>query len=1515
MTASSLSPEAHRDVARGPTLRFVTKRILPVVFVASLFVISGVAGALAPSSAVASPASSHGTAGLRLSLPAPASAPRAGSGGGGNNSTYIENGTGFFFNNTAPANVTGSFPGCAQQTYSYIFGNYTEKSCWNATADPSLNVTTDGYTGLATTIWTNDSPCPAMRNNDSTTEIEFTNSTDFGSTWGTPEVLGNPVCAADSANDQNYSDAEMPGLTSLSNGTFVLTYVESNVSASSYDYYYASYPGSLECGYMAHDRIVVTESYDHGATWTTPQVLQQTDILYPGCDDPGMPFLRPSIAATGNTVYVAWTEYPAYFPEGYEPYEGYLHLAVSTNGGAAWSNASVPPTINGSFTYPPYNVTVAAFPNLLVDPNGTLYISYATGFNDTFVCATYYCGDVDNSSIVVAWSNDNGSSFGHTVVTPYANLSDPYALEWGPQLTGPYSQLAYSAFTGETYLIYESGTPGEYCYELSFIFPIKECGFQSLQSDVMYTDSANGGSTWATPVSIDPGFVNPDDGWANSAYNPSIAVRPNGDVDVTYSVTNASICQPTSFIIIFFSECGANQQAFTLSTDGGATWAPPGLVDPVYAYTQDPLAYDGSEMYMGTGSAILAAGSQVLLAWANITDSTGFFAEANWGYEGSLNVETSRLYTGTGITVDFTEAGLPAGTIWNLTVGGYYRDGPTGATFALSGVPPSYSLGYTVGWLNTSYGVAWQPAGAPASPVSFSKNSSVVITYSELVLLQVATLPNVQSYYWLDGYTNYAISPLVGSTWEPVGVPLTLSVTPVTPLYCYPCLNFTFLAWQGSGSGSYTGNSPSVLITPATPVNETASFTLNGFCDSGRIPYCANFTYTQSFQESGLPAGTPWGVTLQNPNATITTVTGSAALLTTGVSTSGGTNWSAWTVPSATPGEYWVPSSSDPTEFVAPFPLVSVNYTLRAIASTFVDSWVEETGLPNGTAWQFQIGSDDEGTTSATSGFATYAGSSIVLNASPVYFEDGIGYYVRSVTVDPFVSNSTSYSIVPGASTTLDGPFLVVYQYAPEFLLTVSSGAGGTVSAASQWVPNGSSIDLSAAPSPGYHFVAWAGTGPGSSSSGTASTITVAPSGPVTEVATFRANFPPTWNVTLTSSGLPAGTPFTIVVGGTTYSGFGSIRIGNLSGGFYSVGTPTISANSTNTTQFVPSSLTSTAGLSNGVLDLTENVTLTVSYVTQYAISIIATAGGSIPGYANGTYWENASSTVHLLAVPDPGYLFSSWSGTVDSTAVAIAVTITGGGNETAQFLAKPVLPPTVFTLTATETGLPAGTAWQLVVGTTGGSGSSVDLLVGGLNGSYLVTAPTVFPSAGVRWVSNVTNLSIPISANRTLAVGYWEQFQVTVAATAGGSASVGSDWVNASGTLTLSATPNATSVFVGWNGTGIGSYNGTDPNPTLTVFGPISEQATFAPSSSGGSTPGSGPSGSSGEVTAVIILVALLLAGLAVGLLLGRRQPPAAESPAPEGPAPADSEPTTAADVTPEPRPLAPYDEGPPYG
>jgi fructose-specific phosphotransferase system IIC component len=93
---------------------------------------------------------------------------------------------------------------------------------------------------------------------------------------------------------------------------------------------------------------------------------------------------------------------------------------------------------------------------------------------------------------------------------------------------------------------------------------------------------------------------------------------------------------------------------------------------------------------------------------------------------------------------------------------------------------------------------------------------------------------------------------------------------------------------------------------------------------------------------------------------------------------------------------------------------------------------------------------------------------------------------------------------------------------------------------------------------------------------------------------------------------------------------------------------------------------------------------------------------------------------------------------------------------------------------------------------------------------------------------------------------------------------------------VALSATPGVGYSFVGWVGTGPGSYTGTAANGNATVSGVIGETASFALIA-----PSGGSSSFLASTTGIVVLAIVgLIVGLAVGIVVFRNRRPKSGAP-----------------------------------
>jgi List-Bact-rpt repeat protein len=104
---------------------------------------------------------------------------------------------------------------------------------------------------------------------------------------------------------------------------------------------------------------------------------------------------------------------------------------------------------------------------------------------------------------------------------------------------------------------------------------------------------------------------------------------------------------------------------------------------------------------------------------------------------------------------------------------------------------------------------------------------------------------------------------------------------------------------------------------------------------------------------------------------------------------------------------------------------------------------------------------------------------------------------------------------------------------------------------------------------------------------------------------------------------------------------------------------------------------------------------------------------------------------------------------------------------------------------------------------------------------------------AFTRWSDNgAISHTVASTTNRTYTATFRTQYYLTMTHGTGGTVSTPSGWRNAGSTVSISATPtnnNQVSYsFTSWTGSGAGSYSGTNNPASITMNGPITENAAF---------------------------------------------------------------------------------------
>jgi hypothetical protein len=78
-----------------------------------------------------------------------------------------------------------------------------------------------------------------------------------------------------------------------------------------------------------------------------------------------------------------------------------------------------------------------------------------------------------------------------------------------------------------------------------------------------------------------------------------------------------------------------------------------------------------------------------------------------------------------------------------------------------------------------------------------------------------------------------------------------------------------------------------------------------------------------------------------------------------------------------------------------------------------------------------------------------------------------------------------------------------------------------------------------------------------------------------------------------------------------------------------------------------------------------------VSCIRQVGLNITSTAGGTVTTPGEGLFSYETGTVVELAAVPDPGYKFFNWAGSVDTIANVNAATTTITMNSSYYIIAR----------------------------------------------------------------------------------------------------------------------------------------------------------------------------------------------------------------------------------------------------
>jgi YVTN family beta-propeller protein len=639
--------------------------------------------------------------------------------------------------------------------------------------------------------------------------------------------------------------------------------------------------------------------------------------------------------------------------------------------------------------------------------------------------------------------------------------------------------------------------------------------------------------------------------------------------------------------------------------------------------------------------------------------------------------------------VTFSQTGLPAGTVWSVTVDGTTQNS-TGGSIAFSepNGTSSYSIGGIAGWHQSALpysGTVTVSGSAVTEPTMVFTNVTYRITFSE------SGLPN---------RTSWSVT-FNGTRQSSTGTLMHFTESNGTYSYTIGAVN----GWNQT-TLPHMGT---VAVNGSDVVEPTLAF--------------SPFLFSVTFSEAGLPNGTAWSITFNGTqeNSTTSTISFSAGNGTYSYSIAPVSGWLQSTLPYS--GGSVTVNGAAVTEPTLVF--VQLVYLV-----TFTES-----GLPNGTVWSVTLNASSGG------------GSTVSSNTTSLSFSEPNGSYTYSITpISGWGQATLPYSgplNVSGAAVT--EPTLAFTQVLYNVTFSQSglpagtpwsvtldgaleSSVGGPIVFAET---NGSFLYTISSVS-GWHQSTLPYTGP----------LNVTGASVTEPTLVFTQVF---YTVTFSQTGLPAGTTWSVTLNGTFRSSMGSsisfteanatysYTIGSIAGWFQSAlpysGAVTVSGASLTepTLAFAKFAYTVTfaeTGLPSG----------TAWSVTLQGVSHNSTTSSIVFTEPNGTY------TFTIL--PVAGYVSNITSG---------SVTVPGSVGSLTEKASFASVVPQQYTVTVTETGLPAGTSWSVTFNgtTTASTSSSITFTVP--NGTYVYSIGSV---AG--YSANQTSGSVTVSGSgASVTIGF----------------------------------------------------------------------------------------------------------------------------------------------------------------
>ncbi|HEV2317238.1 MAG TPA: sialidase family protein [Thermoplasmata archaeon] len=1092
-----------------------------------------------------------------------------------------------------------------------------------------------------------------------------------------------------------------------------------------------------------------------------------------------------------------------------------IGISFSTDGGITFGSARLVAGSSGRVC--PYFQQIE--PAFTTDGPGHLVGAYI-GANAT---ASYllpggspYAGAIDNygvrrsdALIFVRSTNDGATFSAGTILVAGGNLARPAVVASGTTIYLAYEDIA----NGTTPL------PGSTTVGHNASYPVA----------IHLLVSTDDGSSWHGPYLM-PGENSSE---SNSTFSPSLAVNATGALAVAYATDRSCI----AYCAVVSDSVYGEDIVTSVSTTNGTGWSP---LRTVARQVAEP-GYDGYSTALGV---------PFYYVWELVPTTSVQFGplpgELYAAWNGAVNLSTRNYCYYSAYLCDYDDSEVFAAA--SVDDGAHWAVGPAspGAKFATEQDPGATDLmAYYAPTLGVHGGTVY---------LAFSERNDTYYLWNKCGYNFPLTGRSAAG-----SYSSWLVQSPDGVAW---GFPRLLSIEYGSGGTAY----YEYLGTGGAVSFDASGAPVVAETVPLGDVSSAGTYLVETNLSIAR-PETGGPTVNLTVAESGVPDGARWSVVVDG-NLFSTT----------------GRNLTIVGVPRGV-SEFVQPAASDPTlgfqilRVAEVMPgIVSYRspqnlYAFTAVTLAGLDLRIEPPDVP-----YFDFLLDDSNTTSGDI-LANYYLETITMALSGriTYLHEGCPgvWYVplgASFTVNSGASGSGVLSTFSDDVNSLwtgsgNGSYT---GYGPKFPLTMgsalnetftmlSTSANSSVTFSATDLPSGSNFSLTlngtrytAAPGENLSIggLGWGTfwltdvTAPGNQTgwgyfgASSVGNPVVVPYNPVVNLSFAYVDLArPAGTVHLHALNLTPGTVWQLAFNGTVYSSATAwINLTTRPGDYPLTAYPVVSSAGGNAS-YAPGELPAE-------LTVRPGGTYPVSYTPAYGVEFLGSIGGSLS--TSGTSWEAPGAQLRVTAHPADGFAWGGWTGTgpgsYSGNELTANVTADGPIVESASFVP---LPANRYDLVVNESGVPNGTLWTVYLDGIGYSSTGSQLVVPELyscrsdpvDGTYAVTVPYAYSSA----TGNLTRYvpgRYPDAAcgGGSLTLSFATEFHLELTSSTGGTVSAssgtqfgtGSGWFTANSSVELAAYPDNGYRFLGWNGTGLGSYTGTARGPGVVMGAPIAEVASF---------------------------------------------------------------------------------------